>query len=51
VASGILPDASIITINDVEDPHDELLNKTNAIADIIHFFKGVLMSLVNPRVT
>ena len=38
-SSTIPPEASIIAIDDVEDPREELLNKSKSTADILEFFK------------
>ena len=40
--SPIPPEAPIISINDIDDLHEELLNKTDPTANISsHFFKSV----------
>ena len=40
-ASQLHGDASIITIDDIDDPRDEHLNKTDPTADIREFFVAV----------
>jgi hypothetical protein len=37
-ASSVLPGSSIIDIDDIDDPHDERLNKSDPTADLKHFF-------------
>jgi hypothetical protein len=39
--SGLHADISIISIDDIEDPQSEQLNKTDATADIKEFFTSV----------
>jgi len=40
-ASGMHSDVKIMEIDDIEDPCDEPLNKTNHMADIKHFFTPI----------